>query len=276
MFPFPLWEWWYLDGMTNWGGGWEYIQVIFEKLSLGQKEAFLDIATFFQSWDWRIVERVIGKRQLGQLINQGLVHAKLRDIESISGIVQFTCYSEQPWKTEMVMMHDLLYAIACRRAHGNRVHSEDQAHLPDRLLMDSPGMVIEIFSKTSVTNALFIDIFSILWMCKLLTSWYLWFPGTKPGARTVTDKLQRALARHDAWENAGLTNHHTTQHCHQRLLQQGVESGSVPLLGQKSCFTGSTSTFPNREATEVGDDDPSCSWNWPPHEGFDQTLLLYL
>jgi len=128
------------------------LMVIFEKLSLGQKEAFLDIATFFQSWDWRIVERVIGKQQLGQLINQGLVHAKLRDIESISGIVQFTCYSEQPWKTEMVMMHDLLYAIACRRAHGNRVHSEDQAHLPDRLLMDSPGMELSQVQGLSLIN----------------------------------------------------------------------------------------------------------------------------
>jgi hypothetical protein len=41
----------------------------------------------------------------------------------------------------MVMMHELLYAIACRRAQGNRVCSEDQTHLPERLKMDGPGMV---------------------------------------------------------------------------------------------------------------------------------------
>jgi hypothetical protein len=116
-------------------------QVIFEKLGLAQKEAFLDIATFFRSWDWRIVERIVGKPQLEQLVNQGFVHSKLKDVENFTGIMQLTCYSEQPWKTEVVMMHDLLHAIACRRAHGNRVQSEDQAHLPDRLLMDNPGMV---------------------------------------------------------------------------------------------------------------------------------------
>jgi Leucine-rich repeat (LRR) protein len=128
------------------------LTVIFEKLGLAQKEAFLDIATFFQSWDWRIVERIVGKPQLEQLVNQGFVHSKLKDVESFTGIMQLTCYSEQPWKTEMVMMHDLLHAIACRRAHGNRVQSEDQAHLPDRLLMDSPGMELSQVQGLSLIN----------------------------------------------------------------------------------------------------------------------------
>jgi hypothetical protein len=41
----------------------------------------------------------------------------------------------------MVTMHDLLYALACKHTQGNRVLSEDQTHLPDRILMDGPGMV---------------------------------------------------------------------------------------------------------------------------------------
>ncbi|CAK9200856.1 unnamed protein product [Sphagnum troendelagicum] len=128
------------------------LMVIFEKLGLAQKEAFLDIATFFRSWDWRIVERIVGKPQLEQLVNQGFVHSKLKDVENFTGIMQLTCYSGQPWKTEVVMMHDLLHAIACRRAHGNRVQSEDQAHLPDRLLMDNPGMELNQVQGLSLIN----------------------------------------------------------------------------------------------------------------------------
>lgn len=115
------------------------MQVIYEKLDLDQKEAFLDIAAFCRYWDWRTVERIVGKAQLDTLVDLGLVHAKLRDTDSFAGIAHLTRYSEHPWRTDMVMMHDLLYTIACRRTQGNRVHSEDQAHLPDRLLMDSPG-----------------------------------------------------------------------------------------------------------------------------------------
>ncbi len=74
-------------------------------------------------------------------MDQALINAKLKDAESTSGIAQYTRYSERPWKSEMVMMHELLYAIACRRAQGNRVCSEDQTHLPERLKMDGPGMV---------------------------------------------------------------------------------------------------------------------------------------
>ncbi|XP_024397252.1 uncharacterized protein [Physcomitrium patens] len=115
------------------------LMVIYEKLDLDQKEAFLDIAAFCRYWDWRTVERIVGKAQLDTLVDLGLVHAKLRDTDSFAGIAHLTRYSEHPWRTDMVMMHDLLYTIACRRTQGNRVHSEDQAHLPDRLLMDSPG-----------------------------------------------------------------------------------------------------------------------------------------
>ncbi len=69
------------------------------------------------------------------------------------------------------MMHDLLYAIACRRAHGNRVHSEDQAHLPDRLLMDSPGMVIDVFSKTTAWQML--CSLTSFPFCACASSWHL-------------------------------------------------------------------------------------------------------
>lgn len=117
------------------------LQVIYEKLGPAQKEAFLDIAAFLRGWDWRTVERVVGKPQLDTLVDQALVSAKLKDAESTFGIASYTRYSERPWKSEMVMMHELLYAIACRRAAGNRVHSEDQNHLPERLKMDGPGMV---------------------------------------------------------------------------------------------------------------------------------------
>lgn len=116
-------------------------QVIYEQLGLAQKEAFLDIAAFFRGWDWRILERIVGKLQLDILVDHGLAHPALKDTDNFSGIGQLTRYSEQPWRTEMVVMHDLMYAIASRRAQGNRVHSEDQTHLPDRLLLDSFGMV---------------------------------------------------------------------------------------------------------------------------------------
>lgn len=128
------------------------LMVIYEKLEPPQKEAFLDIAVFCRYWDWRIVERIVGKPQIDALVDLGLVHAKLRDTESFSGIAHFTRYSEQPWRTHMVMMHDLLYAIACRRACGNRVHSEDQTHLPDRLLMDSPGTELSHIQGLSLIN----------------------------------------------------------------------------------------------------------------------------
>ena len=139
-----------LDRPDGWGPDHRHLlllhlmQVIYEKLDGAQKEAFLDIAAFCRFWDWRTVERIVGKAQLDTLVDLGLVHAKLRDIDSFSGIAHLTRYSEQPWRTDMVMMHDLLYAIACRRAQNNRVHSEDQTHLPDRLVMDSPGMVSKL------------------------------------------------------------------------------------------------------------------------------------
>lgn len=84
---------------------------------------------------------MVGKPQLDTLVDQAMVSAKLKDAEGTSGISLYTRYSDRPWKSEMVMMHELLYAIACRRAAGNRVCSEDQAHLPERLKMDGPGMV---------------------------------------------------------------------------------------------------------------------------------------
>jgi hypothetical protein len=117
------------------------LMVIYEKLGPAEREAFQDMAAFFRCWDWRTVQRIIGKPQLDALVDQGLLHAKLMDVESVPGIAQLTRYSEQPLKTEMVMMHDLLYALASKHSQGNRVLSEDQTHLPDRLLMDGPGMV---------------------------------------------------------------------------------------------------------------------------------------
>lgn len=123
-----------------------FLQVIYEKLGPAQKEAFLDIAAFLRGWDWRVVERVVGKPQLDTLVDQAMVSAKLKDAEGTSGIAAYTRYSERPWKSEMVVMHELLYAIACRRAAGNRVHSEDQTHLPERLKMDGPGMVLSFIS----------------------------------------------------------------------------------------------------------------------------------
>ncbi|KAH8966401.1 hypothetical protein BDL97_03G023600 [Sphagnum fallax] len=116
------------------------LMVIYEKLGPAEKEAFQDLAAFFHGWDWRTVQRIVGKPQLDALVDQGLVHAKLTDVESIPRIAKLTCYSELPWKTEMVTMHDLLYALACKHTQGNRVLSEDQTHLPDRILMDGPGM----------------------------------------------------------------------------------------------------------------------------------------
>jgi hypothetical protein len=115
--------------------------VIYEKLGPAEREAFQDMAAFFRCWDWRTVQRIIGKPQLDALVDQGLLHAKLVDVETVPGIAQLTRYSEQPLKTEIVMMHDLLYALASKHSQGNRVLSEDQTHLPDRLLMDGPGMV---------------------------------------------------------------------------------------------------------------------------------------
>lgn len=126
------------------------LQVIYEKLGPAQKEAFLDIAAFLRGWDWRVVERVVGKPQLDTLVDQAMVSAKLKDAEGTSGIAAYTRYSERPWKSEMVVMHELLYAIACRRAAGNRVHSEDQTHLPERLKMDGPGMVVFSFDSLFV------------------------------------------------------------------------------------------------------------------------------
>lgn len=142
------------------------MQVIYEKLDLDQKEAFLDIAAFCRYWDWRTVERIVGKAQLDTLVDLGLVHAKLRDTDSFAGIAHLTRYSEHPWRTDMVMMHDLLYTIACRRTQGNRVHSEDQAHLPDRLLMDSPGSVSALLRLCSsfVVNCTYEQ-------CGILQSW---------------------------------------------------------------------------------------------------------
>jgi hypothetical protein len=126
--------------------------VIYEKLGPAQKEAFLDIAAFLRGWDWRTVERIVGKPQLDTLVDQALINAKLKDAESTSGIAQYTRYSERPWKSEMVMMHELLYAIACRRAQGNRVCSEDQTHLPERLKMDGPGMELKNIQGLSLIS----------------------------------------------------------------------------------------------------------------------------
>lgn len=126
--------------------------VIYEKLGPAQKEAFLDIAAFLRGWDWRTVERVVGKPQLDTLVDQAMVSAKLKDAESTSGISLYTRYSDRPWKSEMVMMHELLYAIACRRAAGNRVCSEDQAHLPERLKMDGPGMELSALQGLSLIS----------------------------------------------------------------------------------------------------------------------------
>ena len=92
----------------------------------------------------------MGKPQLDTLVDQAMVSAKLKDAEGTSGIAAYTRYSERPWKSEMVVMHELLYAIACRRAAGNRVHSEDQTHLPERLKMDGPGMVVFSFDSLFV------------------------------------------------------------------------------------------------------------------------------
>ncbi|KAG6552854.1 hypothetical protein Mapa_005509 [Marchantia paleacea] len=115
------------------------LQVIYDRLDMTLKEAFLDISIFFRGWDWRIVDRIVGKPAMKSLMSQALIAASKKDTESLYGIAQWTRYSEHPWKVELVGMHDLLAAIGSRRAQGNRVQSEDQTHLPERLLVDGPG-----------------------------------------------------------------------------------------------------------------------------------------
>lgn len=193
-------------------------QVIYEKLEPPQKEAFLDIAVFCRYWDWRIVERIVGKPQIDALVDLGLVHAKLRDTESFSGIAHFTRYSEQPWRTHMVMMHDLLYAIACRRACGNRVHSEDQTHLPDRLLMDSPGTVRHpprICVKTTIHLLTSVQ-YSIDQLVAILCTFHSTFDsrwvcvGTKPYPRPIPHKLQGGSTGYNLGEDVERSNNHSS------------------------------------------------------------------
>nr|QFS19073.1 putative leucine-rich repeat-containing protein TAO1 [Apopellia endiviifolia (species B)] len=115
------------------------LQVIYDRLDGSLKEAFLDISIFFRGWDWRIVERIVGQSQMKCLTSQALIAACKKDTESLYGIAQWTRYSEYPWKVDLVCMHDLLVTIGSRRTQGNRVLSEDQTHLPERLLVDGPG-----------------------------------------------------------------------------------------------------------------------------------------
>ncbi len=99
--------------------------------------------------------------------------------------------------------------------------------------------------------------------------------GIEPGARAISYKLQRALTRCNARENAGLTSPHPTEHCHQRLLQQGLESAAVSILGQNPSFSRSSPTLSNWEAAQAGDDDPLCPWNWLADEGWFWSLFHF-
>ncbi|CAM6104349.1 unnamed protein product [Calypogeia fissa] len=128
------------------------LQVIYDRLDRLLKEAFLDISIFFRGWDWRIVERIVGQSQMESLMSKALITAREKDSETLYGIAQWTRYSDYPWKVNLVGMHDVLATIGCRRAQGTRVLSEDQAHLPERLLVDGPGNELSNIQGLSILS----------------------------------------------------------------------------------------------------------------------------
>lgn len=120
------------------------LQASYDKLSAELKQVFLDIAVLFRGWDWRIVERIVGKENLSTLVELALVSVKTRDTEGLTGIAQLTRYSEYPWKMDLVTMHDLLSDIGSSISQSTRVRSEDASVLPE-LLGDKNTVYIPFF-----------------------------------------------------------------------------------------------------------------------------------